>query len=130
MAHSLQPNGEFVELGDSHRRRPNLMIGTPIAYVFSNGTQGKSIPRHKVYSQGFVYGRSGFGKYRPKEFETFYSIRFGPAHIIHGHNDHMSLTFWGKDRRVIVDPGHVGYTPGPDRNYVRQHENHDWWSSC
>lgn len=125
IAHSLQPNGEFIELGDSHRRRPNLMLGTPIEYVFSNGTQGQEIPPFKIYSQGFVFGRSGFGQNRPRDLESYYTIRFGPARIIHGHNDHMSLTYWGKGRRVLVDPGHVGYSPGSDRNYVRQHESHN-----
>lgn len=125
IAHSLQPNGEFVELGDSSRRRPNLMQNSPIEYVFSNGTQGTAIPNHKIYNQGFVFGRSGFGNYRHIDLETYYSLRFGPARIIHGHNDHFSLTYWAKGRRAVVDPGHVGYTPGFARNYVRKHESHN-----
>ena len=98
------------------------MKDTPIEYVMSNGALGTQIDGVKVYDGGFVFGRSGFGNKRPLKDETYYTLRFGPQRIIHGHNDHLSLTFWHSGRPVIIDPGHVGYAPGRDRNYVRSHE--------
>ncbi|WP_254050703.1 heparinase II/III family protein [Dietzia sp. WMMA184] len=125
IAHSLAPDGTFVELGDSSPRRPSYMRDSAVEYALSGGQRGTVIPRFKVYKQGYVFGRSGFGRDRHADEETFYSIRFGPGRIIHGHNDHLSVTHWAAGRRIIVDPGHVGYSPGPARNYVRSHDAHN-----
>lgn len=136
IAHALRPDFTFAELGDSAPRSPSLIKDSPIEFVMTNGAVGAPIDRIGVYKGGFVFGRSGFGRERPLKDETFYTLRFGPQRIIHGHNDHTSMTFWGSNREVIVDPGHVGYTPGKERNYVRSHaahnvmtvngEKHDW----
>ncbi|MGP6175298.1 heparinase II/III domain-containing protein [Corynebacterium sp. A21] len=125
IGHSTTPGGTFVELGDSVPRRPTFMNESPAEYVLSNGARGVPIPNTKVYDQGFVFGRSGFGSLRHPSEETYYTLRFGPQRIIHGHNDHLSLTYWAEGRNVIVDPGHVGYSPGPDRTYVRSHAAHN-----
>lgn len=136
IAQALTPEHRFLELGDSSPRTPSFMKDTPIEYVLSNGARGVPIPRIAVYNGGFVFGRSGFGDKRPIVDESHYSIRFGPQRIIHGHNDHLSMTFWHGGRAVVTDPGHVGYSPGKERNYVRSHaahnvpfivgEKHDW----
>lgn len=125
IAHAMTPDYRFIELGDSVARTPSFMRDTPIEYVMSNGSKGKKIPPVAVYDGGFVFGRSGFGNSRPVVNESYYTIRFGPQRIIHGHNDHLSMTYWNAGRPVIVDPGHIGYTPGPERNYVRSHDAHN-----
>lgn len=125
IAHSLKPDGTFIELGDSAPRSPSLILDSPIEYVLSHGNSGKPIPDVAIYKGGFIFGRSGFGSRRPAKDESYYSARFGPQRIIHGHNDHTSITYWSANRPVIVDPGHIGYTPGPERSYVRSHEAHN-----
>ena len=125
MAHATNPHGEFVPLGDSAKRRIGFMLGEPSEFLASNGASGRSIPRIKIYDQGFVFGRSGFGNLRHPSQESFYTLRFGPQRIIHGHNDHTSITTWAEGRNIIVDPGHIGYTPGPERRYVQTHDAHN-----
>ncbi|WP_425585223.1 heparinase II/III domain-containing protein [Streptomyces vastus] len=53
------------------------------------------------------------------------SLRFGPARIIHGHNDHMSVTYYGNGRDLIVDGGHDGYRADTYRNYLRSPAAHN-----
>ena len=94
-------------------------------FALSNGATGVEIPRVKVYNAGYVFGRSGFGQRRANELETFYSLRFGPARDIHGHFDHLSLTFWDRGRNIIVDAGHPGYARGIMRDYARSRQAHN-----
>lgn len=125
IAHSLQPDLTFVALGDSRSVVPALIPDSPVEYVLSHGQRGPKIPTTAFYKGGFIFGRSGFGDRRPIQNESYYSVRFGPGRIIHGHNDHMSITYWAEGRHLIVDPGHVGYEPGSDRDYVRSAEAHN-----
>lgn len=125
MAHSLTPAGTFVEVGDSMPRRPEFVRGGALEFVHSNGAAGTGIPRVKVYDAGYVFGRSGFGQLRPRELESYYCLRYGPKRQIHGHFDHLSLTFWDRGRNIIVDAGHPGYAPGAFRNFARSREAHN-----
>ncbi|OFK64505.1 heparinase II/III family protein [Corynebacterium sp. HMSC074A09] len=125
MAHSITPGGTYVEIGDSMPRRPEFVRGGALEFVYSNGAVGTEIPRAKVYKAGYVFGRSGFGQLRPKELESYYCLRFGPARQIHGHFDHLSLTYWDRGRNIIVDAGHPGYARGPMRDYARSRQAHN-----
>ncbi|MGV0362915.1 heparinase II/III domain-containing protein [Corynebacterium minutissimum] len=125
VAHSLTPGGTFVEIGDSMPRRPEFVRGGALEFALSNGAIGTEIPRVKVYSAGYVFGRSGFGQRRPNELESYYSLRFGPARQIHGHFDHLSLTYWDRGRNIIVDAGHPGYVRGPLRSYAQSRIAHN-----
>lgn len=111
IAHSLTPAGTFVEVGDSMPRRPEFVRGGALECALSNGAAGAEIPRVKVYEAGCIFGRSGFGQRRPKDLESYYTLRFGPQQI-HGHFDHLSLTYWDRGRNIIVDAGHPGYAKG------------------
>ncbi|MGV0351192.1 heparinase II/III domain-containing protein [Corynebacterium guaraldiae] len=125
IAHSVTPSGTFVEVGDSMPRRPRFLRGGAVEFALSNGAAGTEIPRVKVYSAGYVFGRSGFGQRRPIGMESYYSLRFGPARAIHGHFDHLSVTFWDRGRNIIVDAGHPGYARGPMRDYARSRLAHN-----
>lgn len=125
MAHSLTPAGTFVEIGDSMPRRPEFVRGGALEFAVSGGATGVGIPHVKVYKAGYVFGRSGFGQRRPKEEESYYTLRFGPARDIHGHFDHLSLTLWERGRNIIVDAGHPGYAGGPIRDYARSRQAHN-----
>ena len=125
IAHSLTPAGTFVEVGDSMPRRPEYVRGGALEFALSHGALGKEIPRVKVYQAGYVFGRSGFGQRRPSESESYYSLRFGLPRQIHGHHDHLSLTFWDRGRNIIVDAGHPGYARGPMRSYAQGRFGHN-----
>jgi Heparinase II/III-like protein len=49
---------------------------------------------------------------------SFYSLRFGPGRQIHGHADHMGLTYYARGRNLIVDSGHDGYDENAYRAYL------------
>lgn len=125
IAHSLTPGGTFVEIGDSMPRRPEYVGGGALEFVLSNGATGAEIPRVKVYEAGYIFGRSGFGQRRPKDLESFYTLRFGPPRQIHGHFDHLSLTYWDRGRNIIVDAGHPGYVRDPLRSYAQSRLAHN-----
>ena len=46
-------------------------------------------------------------------------MRWGKGRLVHGHNDHMSLTYWARGHQVLADPGHVGYDDTPYRWWLR-----------
>lgn len=125
IAHSLTPAGTFVEVGDSMPRRPEFVRGGALEFALSNGAAGAEIPRVKVYEAGYIFGRSGFGQRRPKDLESYYTLRFGPPRQIHGHFDHLSLTYWDRGRNIIVDAGHPGYVRGPLRSYAQSRLAHN-----
>lgn len=125
IAHSLTPGGTFVEIGDSMPRRPEYVREGALEFVLSNGAIGAEIPRVKVYEAGYIFGRSGFGQRRPKDLESYYTLRFGPPRQIHGHFDHLSLIYWDRGRNIIVDAGHPGYVRGPLRSYAQSRLAHN-----
>jgi hypothetical protein len=138
--HSLDPSGNFVQLGDSFRVSTDPPLGGELEYAVTQGASGR-VPEERVviFDQGFIYGRSGWGIDRDFSDETFYSIRFGPQRIIHGHNDHMSITRFDKGRDIIIDSGHNGYTNDEYREHLRsvsahnvlavRNRRHDWQAS-
>jgi hypothetical protein len=96
----------------SPRERP----GTPLEYAASRDAAGTPpAQRVAVYQVGYVFGRSGWS---PFGDQSFYSLRFGPGTQIHGHADHMGLTYYARGRNLIVDAGHYGYANTPYRAYL------------
>jgi hypothetical protein len=72
-----------------------------------------------VYTAGYVFGRS---TWRPFGSASFYSLRFGPGRRVHGHEDHMSLTYYARGRDLLVNAGHYGYQDTPYRAYLQSPE--------
>jgi hypothetical protein len=102
--------GELPQVGDAVRQKAIGAVGTPLDYVASLGKHGKKpAKRVAVYDAGYVFGRTGWGETRPFGQESTYSIRYGPARTLHGHDDHMSITYTSHGRDVLIDPGHSGY---------------------
>jgi hypothetical protein len=126
MAHATEPNGTFVQLGDSLKTAPMSVKDTELEYVTSGGLSGP-IPAASVavYDQGFIFGRSGWGLEREFQDESFYSLRFGPQRVIHGHNDHMSLTWFESGRNIVIDSGHNGYKDDEFRRHLRSVDAHN-----
>src|SRR6185437_7179239 len=74
--------------------------------------------RVAVYTAGYVFGRSGWGTMGSFGKMSFYSLRFGPGRLIHGHADHMGLTYCARGRDLIVNSGHDGYDNNAYRAYL------------
>ncbi len=64
-----------------------------------------------------MFGRSGW-----TSAASFYSLRFGPGREIHGHDDHLGITYYARGRDLIVDAGHYGYTATPYRAWLQSPE--------
>ena len=99
LGYATQPDGNLVQIGDTYVERP-ARHPVPPALV-------------GVYRAGYVFGRSGWAS-----SASFYSLRFGPGREIHGHDDHMGLTYYARGRNLIVDAGHDGYAGTPYRTWL------------
>ena len=104
LGYATEPDGDLVQIGDSYVEHPK--------------TSPRGSALVAVYRQaGYVFGRSGW-----TPAASFYSLRFGPGREIHGHEDHMGLTYYARDRDLIVDAGHYGYTATPYRAWLQSPE--------
>jgi Heparinase II/III-like protein len=107
LAEATQPNGDLVQIGDTYQE----------AAFLSPAPSLPKLPRVAVYSAGYVFGRSEWGP-----DGTFYSLRFGAGRQVHGHDDHMGLTYYSRGRNLIVNAGHTGYEVSTYRDYIRSPE--------
>ena len=104
LGYATEPDGDLVQIGDSYIERP------------ATSPRGHALVA--VYAQaGYVFGRSGW-----TPTASFYSLRFGPGREVHGHDDHMGLTYYSRGRDLIVDAGHYGYTATPYRAWLQSPE--------
>jgi len=100
---ATQPDGRLVQIGDVYVERP--------------ATSPHSRRLVSVYQAGYVFGRSGW-----TPAASFYSLRFGRGRQVHGHNDHLGLTYFARGRNLIVDAGHTGYENTPYRAWLQSPE--------
>jgi hypothetical protein len=104
LGYATEPGGDLVQIGDTYVERP------------ATSPRGRALV--DVYAQaGYVFGRSGW-----TSAASFYSLRFGPGREIHGHDDHMGLTYYARGRDLIVGAGHYGYTATAYRAWLRSPE--------
>ena len=116
LAMATQPDGKLVQIGDTYVVGPRGRPGTPLQYAATRGAAGRPpAQRVAVYQAGYVFGRSGWS---PFGDQSFYSLRFGPGTQIHGHADHMGLTYYARGRNLIVNAGHYGYANTRYRAYL------------
>jgi len=119
LAMATQPDGKLVQIGDTYVVSPRDRPGTPLQYAATMGAAGTPpAQRVAVYAAGYVFGRSGWGTARTFGEQSFYSLRFGPGTQIHGHDDHMGLTYYARGRNLIVNSGHYGYADTAYRAYL------------
>ncbi|MEV5968016.1 heparinase II/III family protein [Kribbella sp. NPDC051952] len=110
LALATKSTGELQQVGDAIRQKPAIAAGTGLEYAGTLGKQGvRPTRRTAVFDAGYVFGRTGWGETRPFAQESTYSIRFGASRRLHGHDDHMSITYTSHGRDVLIDPGHSGY---------------------
>lgn len=119
LAMATMPNGRLAQIGDTYDIAPRDRAGTPLQYAATEGKEGTP-PKQRtaVYSAGYVFGRSAWGTSQTFGQQSFYSLRFGPGAQIHGHDDHMGLTYYARGRNLIVNSGHYGYQQTPYRAYL------------
>jgi hypothetical protein len=101
LAAATQPDGNLVQIGDTYVEPPPSGLPQPGQLV-------------SVYDAGYVFGRDEWGP-----DGTFYSLRFGPGRQVHGHDDHMSVTYFSRGRNLIVNAGHTGYEVSAYRDYIQ-----------
>jgi hypothetical protein len=119
LALATQPDGKLAQIGDTYVISPRDRPGTPLEYAATMGAAGTPpAQRVGVYSAGYIFGRSSWGTRRTFADQSFYSLRFGPGTEIHGHDDHMGLTYYARGRNLIVNAGHYGYAETPYRQYL------------
>jgi hypothetical protein len=126
IALATKSTGELQQVGDAVRQKPSATAGTPLEYAGTLGKRG-TVPtrRTAVFDAGYVFGRTGWGETRPFTRESTYSIRFGPARRLHGHDDHMSITYTSHGRDILVDPGHSGYQLDKWQTYTKSQFAHN-----
>jgi hypothetical protein len=120
VAQSTNPLGKLAQIGDSEMVSTVPFPGTDTQWAGSQGTQGAA-PTVKVsqYQAGYVFGRSGWGTGSiPFRQESFYSLRYGPGRMLHGHQDHTSLTYVARGRDILIDGGHPGYVKDQWRTWA------------
>jgi Heparinase II/III-like protein len=121
LAHATDSNGDLHQIGDSEVVPTYNYPGTPMEYAATEGASGVA-PASLVarYSRGYIFGRSGWGTpAQPFSGQSTYSIRYGASRALHGHSDHMSLTYTARGRTVLVDAGHAGYQNDAWRVWAR-----------
>ncbi|HVE24484.1 MAG TPA: heparinase II/III family protein [Sporichthya sp.] len=120
-AEATRPNGTFVEVGDTYPVAPGAEMGPYSAWVSSGGAEGRRpAATTKVYGAGWIFGRDSWVRTAQQ-----YSLRFGPGRWVHGHNDHLSMTYWAQGRDVLVDAGFSGYADADYRDWQRSPQAHN-----
>lgn len=112
LAHATLPNGFYLPIGDTFPETKAIPYPhTSAQYAATGGKKGnKPKSNMGIYKKsGFIFGRSGWGEKQSFLYESFYSIRFGPGRYCHGHNDHMSFTYYTLGKEIFIDPGFSGY---------------------
>ncbi|HUN32610.1 MAG TPA: heparinase II/III family protein [Trebonia sp.] len=104
LAAATQPDGDLVQIGDTYVESAPSRLPRPGQLV-------------SVYDAGYAFGRDKWGP-----DGTFYSLRFGPGRQVHGHDDHMSITYYSRGRNLIVNAGHTGYEVSAYRDYLQSPE--------
>ncbi|MFI6923079.1 heparinase II/III family protein [Nonomuraea spiralis] len=92
IAHATQPDGRLTPIGDSpaDTRAPGFPCdGPPV----------------RVFDAGYVFGRTAWDDPR----SAHYSIRFGPGRRLHGHEDHLGVTYCAQGRRILTEAGFHSY---------------------
>lgn len=127
LAYATKPNGQFERIGDIDVGGPSGLRSPEITYVQTQGASGQR-PANltKVYRAGYVFGRSGWGDFeRAFEDETFYSISYGPANRVHGHQDGASFTLHAEGFPWFVDAGKYAYVKNSMRDYCVRRLGHN-----
>jgi hypothetical protein len=114
LAWATTPGGTLEQLGDSDATAARVADPTPaLAYAVSGGTGGTApAATTRIYRSGWIFGRSNWSSFATS---MYWTQRFGPARVYHGHQDHLALTLWDRGAALLVDPG---YATGRYRDWL------------
>jgi hypothetical protein len=114
LAWATTPGGTLEQLGDSDATPARVAGPTPaLAYAVSAGASGTApAASTRIYRSGWVFGRSSWSSFPTS---MYWTQRFGPARVYHGHQDHLALTLWDRGSALLVDPG---YAAGRYRDWL------------
>jgi hypothetical protein len=129
LAYATQPDGTYVQVGDSDRGNASLLRDSPTAlYAATAGAEGTApTDLYRNFTRGYVFGRSGWGTARPFADETFYSIRHGASldAQAHAHQDAGALTLSAFGSPLLFDAGRYKYGSYPMTSYLKSRAAHN-----
>lgn len=127
LAHATKPDGTLELIGDTEATNAGVLSSPELDYVRSEGAAGQPpADLTKTYSAGYVFGRSGWGDHeRDFKKETFYSLSYGKANRVHGHQDGASLTLHSNGQPWLVDAGKYAYKRDSMRDYCLSRLGHN-----
>jgi hypothetical protein len=126
LAHATLPNGKLEMIGDTSGDHGASILGTVAEYAATSGASGPKPTRTIArYDAGYLFARTGWGERRAATDETFWSLRWGPGPVFHGHPDGLSLTLAGYGSRLLLDTGLYSYTWSPYRSFFKHREGHN-----
>lgn len=127
IAHARQPNNLLVPIGDTRATSLEKEVLPEVENIISKKLEPdqESPSNYAVYESGYVFWRSSWKPETALNKEIYYSIRYGPARITHGHNDHMSITYFSRGQDIIIDPGFDGYNSDSFRRYFQSPAAHN-----
>lgn len=110
LAWAKQPDGLLSILGDSSYGSTTLGCPMTAEGPQPTGMSGTS----RTFGAGYAFGRTSWstttatGNFADTGFAKagYYSLRFGPGRVMHGHNDHQSVTWYARSSPVLVDAGY------------------------
>ncbi|GAA3420772.1 heparinase II/III family protein [Streptosporangium vulgare] len=108
VSHATQPDGRLVPIGDSPADT------RPEGFPHGEGTV-------KVFDCGYVFGRTAWDD----PASAHYSIRFGPGRRLHGHEDHLGVTYHAHGRDILVEAGFHSYERTAYREWTASPEAHN-----
>ncbi|GAA0976058.1 hypothetical protein GCM10009555_035080 [Acrocarpospora macrocephala] len=108
VSHATQPDGRLVPIGDSPADT------RPVGFRNEEATV-------KVFDSGYVFGRTRWNDRR----SAYYSIRFGPGRKLHGHEDHLGVTYHAHGRDILVEAGFHSYEKDAYREWTTSPEAHN-----
>jgi hypothetical protein len=120
LAQATIPTGYLEMIGDTSGRQRASIPGTTAEFAATSGASGPKPTRTIArYNAGYLFARTGWGERRPAADETFFSLKWGPAPIIHGHADGGNLTLAAFGSRLLLAPGLYSYTASPFRSFFK-----------
>jgi hypothetical protein len=108
IAHATQPDGFLAPLGDGHADARGARFA-------------RQEPEVRVFDGGYVFGRTAW----QDPGSAYYSIRFGPGRALHGHEDHLGVTYSAQGRRILVEAGFHSYERTGFVAWTRSPEAHN-----
>jgi hypothetical protein len=108
IAHATQPDGRLVPIGDTPAdARPGRFRH-----------DGRTV---RVFASGYVFGRTAWDD----PGSAYYSIRFGPGRRLHGHEDHLGVTYHARGGDILVEAGFHSYERTEYPKWTRSPEAHN-----